>query len=107
MARSTTTSRCATSSWRAVTYSAPAPTYVEVAEARGERRLYIMYRDLLPTVMPPFLVDAGVRIPASIILIAGLSFLGLGIQPPASDWGLTIAEDRAGLTLQPWSVLGP
>ncbi len=36
-----------------------------------------------------------------------LSFLGLGIQPPASDWGLTIAEDRAGLTLQPWSVLGP
>lgn len=81
--------------------------YVEVAEARGERRIYIMFRELLPTVMPPFLVDAGVRIPASIILIAGLSFLGLGVHEPASDWGLTIAENRAGLTLQPWSVLGP
>ena len=81
--------------------------YVEVAEARGERRLYIMYRELFPAVLPPFLVDAGVRIPASIILIAGLSFLGLGLQEPASDWGLTIAENRTGLTLQPWSVLGP
>lgn len=81
--------------------------YVEVAEARGERRLYIMLREILPGVMPPFLVDAGIRIPASILLVASLSFLGLGIQPPAADWGLIISENRSALTIQPWTVVGP
>ncbi|MGH2944740.1 MAG: ABC transporter permease [Solirubrobacteraceae bacterium] len=81
--------------------------YVEVAEARGERHLYVMFREMLPAVMPPFLVDAGIRIPASILLVASLSFLGLGIQPPASDWGLIISENRAGLTSQPWAAVAP
>ena len=81
--------------------------YIEVAEARGEPRRYIMFREILPTVMPAFLVDAGVRIPASILLVASLSFLGLGIQPPAADWGLIISENRVALTLQPMAVMGP
>jgi peptide/nickel transport system permease protein len=57
--------------------------------------------------MPSFLVDAGVRIPASILLVASLSFLGLGIQPPASDWGLIISENRMALTINPLSVALP
>ncbi len=81
--------------------------YVEVAEARGERRSYVIAREILPAVRPPFLVDAGMRIPASILLVASLSFLGVGIQPPASDWGLIISENRAGLTTQPWAVVAP
>jgi peptide/nickel transport system permease protein len=81
--------------------------YVEVAEARGESRLYVMFREILPGVLPPFLVDAGIRIPASILLVASLSFLGLGIQPPAADWGLIITENRVALTTQPWAVAAP
>lgn len=81
--------------------------YVEVAEARGEPRRYIMFREMLPGVLPPFLVDAGIRIPASILLVASLSFLGLGIQPPAADWGLIISENRVGLTIQPWVMVAP
>lgn len=81
--------------------------YVEVAEARGERRSYVMFSELWPGVRPAFLVDAGMRIPASILLVASLSFLGVGIQPPASDWGLIISENRAGLTTQPWAVAAP
>jgi peptide/nickel transport system permease protein len=81
--------------------------YVEVAEARGEYRHYVMFREMLPGVMPTFLVDAGIRIPASILLVASLSFLGLGIQPPAADWGLIISENRIGITTQPWAMVGP
>lgn len=81
--------------------------YVEVAEARGERSGYILFREMFPAVMPPFLVDAGIRVPAYILLVASLSFLGLGVQPPASDWGLIISENRAALTVQPLVVVGP
>jgi peptide/nickel transport system permease protein len=81
--------------------------YVEVAEARGERRLYVMFREMLPAVLPTFLVDAGMRIPISILLVASLSFLGLGIQPPKADWGLIISENRIGLTTQPWALIAP
>jgi peptide/nickel transport system permease protein len=82
-------------------------SYVEVAESRGEGKLFIMFREIRPSVMPPFLVDAGVRIPASILLVASLSFLGLGIQPPASDWGLIISENRMALTINPLSIALP
>lgn len=81
--------------------------YIEIAEARGESRTYILFREILPSVMPPFLVDAGIRIPAYILLVASLSFLNLGVQPPASDWGLIISENRAALTFQPYVVVGP
>jgi len=81
--------------------------YVEVAEARGEPNRYILLREILPAVMPPFLVDAGIRIPAYVLLVASLSFLGLGVQPPAADWGLIISENRAALTIQPLVIIGP
>jgi peptide/nickel transport system permease protein len=41
------------------------------------------------------------------LLVASLSFLGLGIQPPAADWGLIISENRVGLTTQPWVMVAP
>ena len=53
------------------------------------------------------LADAGLRFTGSILLIASLNFLGLGLQPPAADWGLMIAENRIGLYLQPWIVVAP
>lgn len=92
---------------RASALEVRANAYVEVAEARGESVAYILRREVLPAVMPPFLVDAGVRIPAYILLIASLSFLGLGVQPPASDWGLIISENRSAFTVQPLVVICP
>ena len=51
------------------------------------------------------MVEASLRLTYSIGLIAGLSFLGFGLQPPAADWGLMINENRQGLTVQPWGVV--
>ena len=92
---------------RAAAQSVRDESFIEIAEARGERRIFIMFREILPSVRPSFLVDAGVRIPASILLIASMSFLGLGIQPPDSDWGLIISENRIALTINPLTIMAP
>jgi peptide/nickel transport system permease protein len=55
----------------------------------------------------PLLVETGLRLTYSIGLVAGLSFLGLGLQPPHADWGLMINENRLAITAQPWGVLLP
>jgi peptide/nickel transport system permease protein len=81
--------------------------YVEAARARGERPAYVMSVEIFPNVRQPLLVDYGLRITASILLVAALSFLGLGLQPPAADWGLMIGENRIALTVQPWPVVVP
>jgi peptide/nickel transport system permease protein len=69
--------------------------YVEAAKLRNERAPYIMFAEILPNVFAPVLVEFTVRLGYSIFVIATLSFLGLGIQPPAPDWGLQVAEHYA------------
>ena len=81
--------------------------FVMAAEAVGEKRSRIVFGELLPNVTSPLLVELGLRMTFSIGLIAGISFLGLGLQPPAADWGLMINENRLSITVQPWSVLLP
>lgn len=81
--------------------------YVQAAEAMGEPRLKILAGEILPNVTSPLLVEASLRLTYSIGLIAGLSFLGFGLQPPAADWGLMINENRQALTLQPWGAVMP
>jgi peptide/nickel transport system permease protein len=81
--------------------------YVEAARARGESVVYITVREMLPNIARPILVDFGLRLTGSILLVAALSFLGLGIRPPAADWGLMIGENRVALTVQPWPVILP
>jgi peptide/nickel transport system permease protein len=80
--------------------------YVEAARARGERGLYVAVREILPNIKAPILVDFGIRATSAILLVAGVSFLGFGLQPPAADWGLMVSENRAGLTIQPWTIAG-
>jgi peptide/nickel transport system permease protein len=58
-------------------------------------------------VTSPLTVEASLRLTYAVGLIAGLSFLGFGLQPPAADWGLMINENRQGLTVQPWGVVLP
>ena len=81
--------------------------YVKSAQLMGYPRRAILVRDILPNVTAPLSVEIGLRLTYSIIIIAGLSFLGFGIQPPASNWGVMVSENRIGLTLNVWSVLLP
>jgi peptide/nickel transport system permease protein len=81
--------------------------FVKAAEAVGEKRLRIVFGELLPNVTSPLLVELGLRMTYSIGLVAAVSFLGFGLQPPASDWGLMINENRLSITVQPWAVLLP
>jgi peptide/nickel transport system permease protein len=81
--------------------------FVKAAEAVGEKRSRIVFGELLPNVTSPLLVELGLRMTFSIALIAGVSFLGLGLQPPSSDWGLMINENRLSITVQPWAVALP
>jgi peptide/nickel transport system permease protein len=81
--------------------------FVKAAEAVGEKRSRIVLGELLPNVTSPLMVELGLRMTYSIGLIAAVSFLGFGIQPPASDWGLMINENRLSITVQAWGVLLP
>jgi len=81
--------------------------YVEAAVARGERSIAVVVREVLPNILAPVLVDAGLRFTYSILIIASVNFLGLGLQPPASDWALMISENRQYINLNVWAVLAP
>jgi peptide/nickel transport system permease protein len=92
---------------RGVTAEVARHDYVESAEAIGVPRLRVLAGEILPNVMTPLMVEYGLRLTWSIALVAGVSFLGFGIQPPAADWGLMINENRTGVTVQPWAVVAP
>lgn len=81
--------------------------FVKAAEAVGEPRRRVIFGELLPNVTSPLLVEVGLRLTYSIGLIAALNFIGDGIQPPASDWGVMINENRLSVSVQPWGVLLP
>ena len=81
--------------------------FVKAAEAVGETRSRIVFGEVLPNVTSPLLVEIGLRMTFSIGLVAAVSFLGFGLQPPAADWGLMINENRLSITVQAWSVLLP
>jgi peptide/nickel transport system permease protein len=81
--------------------------YIEYARSGGERISYVARREILPNILSPIAVDFGIRLSGSILLIAGLSFLGFGIQPPAPDWGLIISENLTGFSIQPYCMLAP
>src|SRR4029078_7082017 len=81
--------------------------YVEAAIARGERSYAVIVREVLPNIMAPVLVDSGLRVTYSILIIASVHFLGLGLQPPASDWALMISDNRQYIAIQAWAVLAP
>ena len=75
--------------------------------ARGERLWYILAAEILPNAWPPIIVEAALRVTFAIMLGAALSFLGLGVQPPSSDWGLMIAEARPFIDTAPWVAMAP
>jgi peptide/nickel transport system permease protein len=82
--------------------------YVAAARLRNERTPYILFAEILPNVMGPVLVEFTVRLGYAIFVVATLSFLGVGVQPPAPDWGLQVL-DHYGLISGGywWPVLFP
>jgi peptide/nickel transport system permease protein len=81
--------------------------FVRAAEAIGVPRRRILAGEILPNIVSPLLVETSLRLTFSIALVASLSFLGFGLQPPAADWGLMISENKNGLSVQPWPVVLP
>lgn len=81
--------------------------FVEAAKLRGESAAYIMFREILPSVLPPLAVESSMRFSYAIFLVASLGFLGLGVQPPAPDWGLMVGEARNYFSQAPWVLLFP
>ena len=92
---------------RAATLELASRDFVRAAEALGVSRRKILLSEVLPNISSPLLVEFGLRLTYSIIMIAALSFLGFGMQPPAADWGLMINENRIAITVQPWAVVAP
>ena len=81
--------------------------FIKSAEVVGEKRWRIVFGELLPNVTSPLLVEIGLRMTYSIGIVAGVSFLGFGLQPPTADWGLMINENRLSISIQPWAVFLP
>ena len=81
--------------------------YVNAARLRGERRHYILLREILPNVSGPIIVDSCIRVGYAIMAIGALGFLGLGIPPPTPDWGGMINEGRKWIFSMPWTVVAP
>ncbi len=81
--------------------------FVEAAQVRGESRWFIIFHEILPNIWPPIIVEGCIRLSYAVLLVVSLSYLGLGAQPPAPDWGLMIAKERAFLVTAPWVVFAP
>lgn len=92
---------------RSVTLELVNEEFIQAAHARGERTGYILGAEILPNAWPPIVVEGSLRVTFAILLGAALSFLGMGAQPPSSDWGLMIAEARPFIDSAPWIALAP
>jgi peptide/nickel transport system permease protein len=92
---------------RSATLDVSERDFVKAAELQGMRPARVMRKEILPNLVSPLMVEAGLRMTYSILIIAGLAFLGFGPQPPAANWGVMINENREGLALNPWAVVAP
>nr|WP_245524098.1 ABC transporter permease [Methylobacterium nonmethylotrophicum] len=92
---------------RALAVTIAAEDFVLAARARGEGRLYIMLREVMPNMVGPLATDFGLRFVFVLLLLSSLSFLGLGVQPPYADWGSLVRENIAGLSYGAPAVVMP
>lgn len=92
---------------RSVVLDVKTKGYIESARMQGEAMSYILFREILPAVLPALAVEAALRFSYAIFLVASLGFLGVGVQPPSPDWGLMVKEARNYLSLTPWALYFP
>lgn len=81
--------------------------YVLAAIARGEGRAWVIFREVLPNAVGPVIIEATIRVAFAVMIGATLGFLGLGAQPPSTEWGLMIAGARQYMGRSIWIVLVP
>ncbi|SFR65560.1 ABC transporter permease [Anaeromicropila populeti] len=81
--------------------------FIKAAKINGSSKTAIMFKHLLPNIIGPLVVNATVQIGSTMMGIAGLSFLGLGVQVPHAEWGSMVSEARTCFQLAPWTVFGP
>lgn len=81
--------------------------FVEAAQLRGESRFYILFREILPSVIPALVVEASLRFSYGIFLVASLGFLGIGAHPPTPNWGLMVSDARTWYSIAPWMLEYP
>jgi peptide/nickel transport system permease protein len=92
---------------RAATLRTVEQDHVKYAEAFGIPRRRVILGEVVPNIISPVMVETGLRLTYSIAIIASLSFLGFGLQPPSADWGLMVNENRIGIQQNPWPVIAP
>jgi peptide/nickel transport system permease protein len=81
--------------------------FVKTVQITGVKPARVMRREILPNLTSPLMVEIGLRMTYSIVIIAGLSFVGFGLQPPAPNWGTMINENRIGVTLNTFATIAP
>ncbi|RIK41320.1 MAG: ABC transporter permease [Chloroflexi bacterium] len=92
---------------RSVVLGVKTKGFVEAARLRGESLFYMLSREILPSVLPALAVESALRFSYSIFLVASLGFLGIGVQPPSSNWGMMVNEARDQVRQIPWSMYAP
>ncbi|NSZ64772.1 ABC transporter permease [Agrobacterium tumefaciens] len=92
---------------RALAVNVNTMDFVTVARVRGESLLHLISSEILPNIIRPVLADLGVRFVFIVLLLSGLSFLGLGLQPPNADWGALVRENIGGLPFAAPAVIFP
>jgi peptide/nickel transport system permease protein len=92
---------------RAVGTNIVVTEFVEVARLRGEGLWWIMRHEILPNAMPPMIAEFGLRFCFNVLFVAGLSFLGLGIQPPLADWGGMVRDNSQAISFGLMAPLWP
>ena len=92
---------------RAVAGNIVVMDYIEAAKLRGEKNSYLIRKEILPNVTAPLVAEFGLEFCFVFLLIAGLSFLGLGLQPPTADWGSMVRENATLITYQDSTPLIP
>lgn len=81
--------------------------YIEAAEAQGCSRAFVLFRHVLPNALGPIFAISWLRFGHKLIIVGSLSYLGLGVQPPASDWGSMLADAQPYMQRLPVLVLAP
>jgi len=81
--------------------------YVDAARIMGESNFSIMFVEILPNTIGSIIVEATARFAYSIMMVASLGFLGVGLQPPTPDWGMMVIENKSIMMNAPWAVLYP
>jgi len=92
---------------RALAVNVNTMDFMVVARIRGEKLPYLIASEILPNILGPVLADLGLRFVFVVLLLSGLSFLGLGVQPPYADWGALVRENIGGLPFAAPAVLFP